>query len=53
MGSTEMFSDTANLKGVLDSSEQLKVSEAVHKAVIEIDEKGSEAAGSTGKFNMF
>lgn len=45
-----MFSDAANLGGVLDSSNQLKVSDVVHKAVIEIDEKGSEAAGATGKY---
>lgn len=47
-----MFSAAANLKGVLDSDEQLKVSNVVHKAVIEIDEKGSEAAGATGTFRI-
>lgn len=49
MGITEIFSDSANLRGILDSGEQLRVSDVVHKAVIEIDEKGSEAAAATGK----
>lgn len=49
MGITEVFSDTANLNGLLDSGEQLKVSDVIHKAVIEINEKGSESAAATGK----
>lgn len=49
MGLTEIFTDSANLRGILESNEQLKISDAVHKAVFEIDEKGSEAAGATGK----
>lgn len=49
MGLTEMFTDSANLKAILDPEEQLKVSDVVHKAVIEIDERGSVAAAGTGK----
>lgn len=49
MGITEIFSDSANLRGLLDSGEQLKVSDVVHKAFIEVTEKGTEAGGSTGK----
>ena len=48
MGITEVFSDAANLRGMLDADEPLKVSDVVHKAVIEIDETGSEAAAATG-----
>lgn len=45
---TEIFSDNANLRGLLETGEKLKVSDVVHKAFIEIDEWGSEAAGATG-----
>lgn len=48
MGITEIFSDNANLRGLLETGEQLKVSNVVHKAFIEIDEEGSEAGGATG-----
>lgn len=51
MGMTEMFTDNAKLSGVLESGVKLKVSKAVHKAFIEVTEKGTEAGASTG--NMF
>lgn len=45
---TEMFSDNAKLSGVLESGKPLKVSDVVHKAFIEVTEKGTEAGASTG-----
>lgn len=50
MGITEIFSDGSNLRGLFDSGEQLKVSDVVHKAFIEVSEKGTEAGASTGEF---
>lgn len=44
----EMFSNSADLSDLLESPEPLKVSEVVHKAFIEINEEGSEAAAATG-----
>lgn len=43
MGITEIFSDGANLRDLLDSDEQLKISDVIHKAFIEVTEKGTEA----------
>ncbi|ETN83761.1 serine proteinase inhibitor [Necator americanus] len=50
MGITEMFSDNANLTGIARTP-PLYVSEADHKAVIEVDEAGTTAAGATS-FNI-
>lgn len=50
MGVSEIFdSSKADLSGFLESKEQLSVSDAVHKAFIEVDEEGTEAATATGK----
>ncbi|NXK33273.1 A1AT2 antiproteinase, partial [Piprites chloris] len=46
MGITEVFSDNADLSGI-SGSHNLQVSEAIHKALLEVDEAGSEAAGAT------
>lgn len=48
-----MFSDSADLSGLLGENEakNLVVSKVMHKAFIEVDEYGSEAGGSTGKFS--
>uniref|UniRef100_A0A914QBE6 Serpin domain-containing protein n=1 Tax=Panagrolaimus davidi TaxID=227884 RepID=A0A914QBE6_9BILA len=46
LGITEMFSDKANLSGML--GRPTKVEKAIHKAVIKIDEKGTEASAATG-----
>lgn len=44
-----MFTENANLRGILEGgAKNLVVSSVIHKAVIEVDESGSEASGSTG-----
>lgn len=48
MGMQKMFSNSAEFQGLLDSNELLKVSEVVHKAFIEVNEEGAEAAAATG-----
>lgn len=49
MGITEIFEPgKANFSGLLETQEQLAVSEAIHKAFIEINEEGTEAAAATG-----
>uniref|UniRef100_A0A8C4RVG0 Thyroxine-binding globulin n=1 Tax=Erpetoichthys calabaricus TaxID=27687 RepID=A0A8C4RVG0_ERPCA len=47
MGITDIFSDEADLSGITDET-KLKVSKIVHKAVLDVDETGSEAAAGTG-----
>lgn len=44
---TDMFSDGADLSGLLESGQPLQVSDVVHKAIIEIDEEGATAAAAT------
>ncbi|VDO04461.1 unnamed protein product [Haemonchus placei] len=46
MGVTDMFSDTANLTGI-SKEPALKVSDAAHKAIIEVDEDGTTAAAAS------
>lgn len=48
MGMADMFSDSANLSSLLDTNEQLQVSDVIHKAFIEVNEHGSEAGAVTG-----
>lgn len=52
MGMAEMFSNRANLSGLLEFRTQLKVSEVVHKAFIEVTERGTEAGAAAGKFSL-
>ncbi|XP_069345409.1 alpha-1-antitrypsin-like [Eulemur rufifrons] len=46
LGITKVFHDGADLSGVTEEA-PLKLSKAVHKAVLTVDEKGTEAAGAT------
>ncbi|XP_009879822.1 PREDICTED: serine protease inhibitor 2.1-like [Charadrius vociferus] len=46
MGITEVFSSNADLSGI-SGSHNLQVSQALHKALLEVDEAGTEAAGAT------
>nr|WPH60714.1 alkaloid-binding globulin [Epipedobates tricolor] len=46
LGITEVFSDHADLSGITEDS-GLKLSKAMHKAVLTVDEEGTEAAADT------
>ncbi|XP_009883562.1 PREDICTED: ovalbumin-related protein X-like isoform X1 [Charadrius vociferus] len=47
LGMTDLFSPSANLSGI-SSAESLKISEAMHEAYMEVNEEGTEMAGSAG-----
>ena len=48
MGMVDVFDDTlANLSGI-DNSGDLSVSGVIHKAYVDVNEEGTEAAGATG-----
>ncbi|KAK5971301.1 Serine proteinase inhibitor, partial [Trichostrongylus colubriformis] len=49
MGVSEMFTDKADLSGITKSP--LQISEAAHRAIIEVDEEGTTAAAVT-RFKM-
>jgi serpin B len=46
LGMKEVFTSSADLSGI-DGKKDLEVSQVIHKAVIEVNEEGSEAAAAT------
>ncbi|KAM8712989.1 hypothetical protein ACLKA7_013330 [Drosophila subpalustris] len=48
LGMTQLFSNQANFSKMLKSPENLRVSKILHKAFIDVNEKGTEAAAATG-----
>lgn len=44
-----MFTDAADLSGLLENGVHLEINTVVHKAFIEVNEKGAEVTGATGK----
>ncbi|XP_011198766.2 serine protease inhibitor 42Dd isoform X8 [Bactrocera dorsalis] len=53
LGMARMFSKNAEFSNMLDSDERLQVSKVVHKAFIEVNEEGTEAAAATAIFLGF
>ncbi|KMY91850.1 uncharacterized protein Dsimw501_GD10433, isoform D [Drosophila simulans] len=49
LGIKKLFAPEANLSSLLQESEPLRISEVKHKAIIEVNEKGTTASGATCK----
>ncbi|KAH8316150.1 hypothetical protein KR067_000718 [Drosophila pandora] len=52
LGITKMFTEGAEFDNLLESPEGVYVSKALHKATIEVNEEGTEAAAATGMIMM-
>uniref|UniRef100_A0A1I8P6Z7 Serpin domain-containing protein n=1 Tax=Stomoxys calcitrans TaxID=35570 RepID=A0A1I8P6Z7_STOCA len=52
MGIKKAFSDCADFGNILESPEDISISKVLHKACIEVNEEGSEAAAATGMIMM-
>ncbi|XP_068147376.1 antichymotrypsin-2-like [Drosophila tropicalis] len=53
LGMTRIFSSSADFSGMLESPQSLKLSSIIHKAFIEVNEFGTEAAASTATDLVF
>lgn len=52
MGLSVIFSDKANFSKISENGEDLKVSDVIQKAFIEVNEEGAEAAAATGTYSF-
>lgn len=53
LGLTDLFSpDKCDLTGMSDSATGVYVSEVIHKAIIKVNEQGTQAAAATGSFSF-
>lgn len=49
IGMNEMFTKNANFSGLLSSTVPLRIDLVIHKAIIEINERYTEAAAASGQ----
>lgn len=47
-----MFSDNANMPGIITGGKRAKVNAFVHSAKIEVNEKGTKAGAATGMYHI-